>query len=208
MPDRGPSTEHKAKIGTGPPLSSYDTCGPVPKDRWPASKDWLHEESTRFGGGHKTGHSPHRSESDVRSGLVRLSIPAKCAANADCRAIRRVYVKASSAPRDEARPLNVHLIWRGLAVFAGAVLMTWPALYNGYPLLYPDSMSYLEDGRLVARAVFLHKFSPTTAGDGIYCLGILPLHRNVSPWPIVALNALLLPTPSGLSCAPSCRVER
>jgi hypothetical protein len=130
--------------------------------------------------------------SDVRSGLIRLYIPAKCAANADCRAIRRVCVKASSAPRDESRPLNVRLIWRGIAVFAGALLMTGPALYNGYPLLFPDSMSYLEDGRLVARAVFLHKFSADYGGRSfIYCLGILPLHRNVSPWPIVALNALL-----------------
>lgn len=70
--------------------------------------------------------------------------------------------------------------------------MIWPALYNRYPLLYPDSMSYLEDGRLVARAVFLHKFSADYGGRSfIYCLGILPLHWNVNPWPIVALNALL-----------------
>jgi hypothetical protein len=137
-------------------------------------------------------HSPPRSESDVRSGLVRLSIPAKCAANADCRAIQRVCVKASNVPRNEGRRLNVRLIWRGGAVFAGAFLVTWPAFFNGYPLLFPDSMSYLEDGRLVARAVFLHKFSADYGGRSfIYCLGILPLHRNVSPWPIVALNALL-----------------
>ena len=38
----------------------------------------------------------------------------------------------------------------------------------------------------------LHKFSADYGGRSfIYCLGILPLHRNVSPWPIVALNALL-----------------
>ena len=101
-------------------------------------------------------------------------------------------MKASNAPRDEGRRLNVRLIWRGGAVFAGAFLVTWPAFFNGYPLLFPDSMSYLEDGRLVARAVFLHKLSADYGGRSfIYCLGILPLHRNVSPWPIVALNALL-----------------
>jgi hypothetical protein len=78
------------------------------------------------------------------------------------------------------------------AVLAGAFLMTWPALYNRYPLLYPDSMSYLEDGRLVARALFLHKFSPDYGGRSfLYCLGILPFHWNVNPWPIVALNAIL-----------------
>ena len=74
----------------------------------------------------------------------------------------------------------------------GALLMPWPAFYNGYPLLYPDSMSYLEDGPLVARAVFLHKFSADYGGRSfIYCLGILPLHWNVTPWPIVGLNVLL-----------------
>jgi hypothetical protein len=43
--------------------------------------------------------------------------------------------------------------------------MPWPAFYNGYPLLDPDSMSYLEDGPLVARAVFLHKFSANYGGN-------------------------------------------
>jgi hypothetical protein len=50
-------------------------------------------------------------------------------------------------------------IRRSGAVLVGALLMTWPALYNRYPLLYPDSMSYLEDARLVARALFLPESS-------------------------------------------------
>ena len=84
------------------------------------------------------------------------------------------------------------LIRHSGAVLVGALLMTWPALYNRYPLLYPDSMSYLEDGRLVARALFLRKFSADYGGRSfIYCLGILPFHLNVTPWPIVALQALL-----------------
>lgn len=88
--------------------------------------------------------------------------------------------------------LRCYPIQRSAAVVVGAFVMTWPALYNRYPLLYPDSMSYLEDGRLVARALFLHKFSADYGGRSfIYCLGILPLHWNVTPWPIVALNALL-----------------
>ena len=74
----------------------------------------------------------------------------------------------------------------------GGLLLPWPAFYNGYPLLFPDSMSYLEDGSLVARALFLHRFSADYGGRSfIYCLGILPLHWNVTPWPIVGLNALL-----------------
>jgi len=33
------------------------------------------------------------------------------------------------------------------------------ALFNRFPLLYPDSMTYLADGPLVARALFLRQFS-------------------------------------------------
>ena len=84
------------------------------------------------------------------------------------------------------------LLWSIVAVPLGALLLTWPALYSGYPLLYPDSMTYLEDGRPVARALFLHRFSDYYGMRSfIYSLGILPWHWNVSPVPIVALNALL-----------------
>ncbi len=70
--------------------------------------------------------------------------------------------------------------------------MTWPALYNHYPLLYPDSVTYLADGRAVARALFLHEFSNYYGiRSFFYSLGILPFHWNVTPWPIVALHALL-----------------
>src|SRR5215469_15834137 len=92
----------------------------------------------------------------------------------------------------ERNKQHFRAIGHTVAVLAGALLMTWPALYNRYPLLYPDSMSYLEDGRLVARAVFLHRFSADYGGRSfIYCLGILPLHWNVTSWPIVFVNAVL-----------------
>ena len=42
------------------------------------------------------------------------------------------------------------------AVVAGALLMLWPAILNRYPLLYPDSISYLGDGRTLARILLLH----------------------------------------------------
>ncbi|MBZ5528206.1 MAG: hypothetical protein LAN71_09945 [Acidobacteriia bacterium] len=88
--------------------------------------------------------------------------------------------------------LHSRAIPRAAAVLSGALLMTWLAFYNRYPLLYPDSMSYMEDGPLVARALFLHQFSIDYGGRSfLYCLGILPFHWNVTPWPIVALNALL-----------------
>jgi hypothetical protein len=77
-------------------------------------------------------------------------------------------------------------------VAAGALLLAWPALYNRYPLLYPDSMTYLGDGRLVARALFLHQLSDYYGMRSFfYSLGILPWHWNVTPWPIVAFQSLL-----------------
>lgn len=81
---------------------------------------------------------------------------------------------------------------RAAVIWAGALLLSWPALYNGYPLLYPDSMTYLGDGRLVARALFLHQLSEYYGMRSfIYSLGILPWHWNITPWPVVALQTLL-----------------
>jgi hypothetical protein len=78
------------------------------------------------------------------------------------------------------------------AVLVAALLMSWPAVYNGYPLLYPDSMSYLRQGVPVARALFLHRFAGYYGGRSlIYSVGILPFHWNVTPWPVVIFNALL-----------------
>ncbi len=77
-------------------------------------------------------------------------------------------------------------------MLAGALLMTWPAFFNRYPLLYPDSMTYLGDGRLVARALFLHEFSSYYGMRSFfYSLGILPWHWNVTLWPVVVPQAIL-----------------
>jgi hypothetical protein len=77
-------------------------------------------------------------------------------------------------------------------VLAGALLMTWPAFFNRYPLLYPDSMTYLGDGRLVARALFLHEFSSYYGMRSFfYSLGILPWQWNVTLWPVVVPQAIL-----------------
>lgn len=80
-----------------------------------------------------------------------------------------------------------------LAAFLfAAVVLSWPAFYNRYPLLYPDSISYLGDSSNVARALFQHEFTDYYGFRSlIYSLGILPLHGHVTPWPIVAFNAVL-----------------
>jgi hypothetical protein len=93
------------------------------------------------------------------------------------------------APRQTARSLA----GRVAAVVLGALFLAWPAFYNGFPLLYPDSMTYLDDGRIVARALFLHQFSNYYGlRSFFYSLGILPLHWNVTVWPVVALQCLLV----------------
>ncbi len=75
----------------------------------------------------------------------------------------------------------------------GALLLAWPAVYNGYPLLYPDSITYIASGRPVARALLLHKFSEYYGMRSLfYGLGIFPFHWNLSPWPVVGLQALLV----------------
>lgn len=82
---------------------------------------------------------------------------------------------------------------RSGAVLLGALFLAWPAFYNGFPLIYPDSMTYLSDGRAVARALFLHRFSDYYGVRSFfYSLIILPFHWNISPWPIVALQCLLV----------------
>ncbi len=81
---------------------------------------------------------------------------------------------------------------RGAAILLGAVMMTWPAFYNGFPLLYPDSMTYLGDGSVVARKIFLHQSSNYYGMRSLfYSLGILPLHGDVTAWPVVAFQAIL-----------------
>ena len=83
-------------------------------------------------------------------------------------------------------------IGRGLAVAAGAALLTWPAILNRYPLMYPDSISYLGDGRPLARILFLHAPKGYLAmRSEFYSLGIFPFHWNLTPWPIVVWQALL-----------------
>ncbi len=88
--------------------------------------------------------------------------------------------------------MNDPAIRRLGAIVTGALLLCWPAFFNRYPLLYPDSITYLAAGRPVARALFLHQFSDYYGMRSLlYSLVILPFHWNDSPWPVVYFQALL-----------------
>jgi hypothetical protein len=91
----------------------------------------------------------------------------------------------------EKIPIRVRLC-HAAAIFTAALFITWPAIWNRFPLMYPDSMTYLADGRVVARALFLHRLSDYYGMRSFfYSLGILPFHWNATLWPIVGLHAFL-----------------
>jgi hypothetical protein len=94
--------------------------------------------------------------------------------------------------RRAANPANRTSLARAAGILLVAALMMWPAIFNRYPLLYPDSITYLQDGSPVAHALFLHQLSDYYGMRSfIYSLGILPFHWNATLWPVVALQALL-----------------
>src|SRR5580698_8632402 len=68
-------------------------------------------------------------------------------------------------------------------------LLVWPALINRYPLLFPDTLDYLAEGRPTLHALF-HAHHPFGGmRSAIYSLGIYAFHLNRTPWPILALQA-------------------
>jgi hypothetical protein len=81
---------------------------------------------------------------------------------------------------------------RALAVLGAAWVLAWPALVTSYPFMIPDSIVYALNGR-AALAMLLHASAPRIQmRSPFYCIAIFWLHRNVTPWPVIALNAVLL----------------
>jgi hypothetical protein len=69
-----------------------------------------------------------------------------------------------------------------LAVPAAAALLLWPAVWNGYPIVFADSGTYLSQ----AIQHYAGWDRPV-----FYSLFMLPLHATVTLWPVVAAQALL-----------------
>src|SRR5260370_31666289 len=88
--------------------------------------------------------------------------------------------------------MKVVSVQRECCLALEGLLLSWPALYNGYPLLYADSTDYLASGAPVARAIFLHHFAGYYGTRSpIYSFGIFPAHWNLTLWQIVFLNVFL-----------------
>ena len=77
--------------------------------------------------------------------------------------------------------------------FVAAVLLLWPALANHYPLLFPDTLDYLQQGRPVLNALLHANHAPFHGmRSAIYALAIYPFHLNRTPWPILLVHAAVV----------------
>ena len=70
-----------------------------------------------------------------------------------------------------------------LCVAAGGVFMVWPALVNGYPIVFSDTGGFLEQALM-----------PDMGWDKPWTYGpfLTPFHWQVSLWPAVFVQALIL----------------
>jgi len=80
---------------------------------------------------------------------------------------------------------------RACAVAAAGAAMCWPALCAGYPFFIADSVVYAHLGRPVIEMLRSTAFPREDVRSPLYAAAIYLLHRNLTPWPVVALNALL-----------------
>jgi hypothetical protein len=71
----------------------------------------------------------------------------------------------------------------GILVVASSVMLSWLALFNHFPLVFPDTLSY-------ATAAFTGEIPGMFSA--YYSLFILPLHQGVTLWPVVFVQGAML----------------
>ena len=69
-----------------------------------------------------------------------------------------------------------------LAVPAAAAMLLWPALWNGYPIVFADTGTYLSQA--------IHRYAGWDR-PVFYSLFMLPFHATVTVWPVVVAQGLL-----------------
>src|SRR6185503_11210648 len=70
-------------------------------------------------------------------------------------------------------------------ILLAAALLLWPAWWNGYPLVFADTGTYLSQ----AIERYLSWDRPI-----FYSLFLLPLHMTVTNWPAIAAQCILVVT--------------
>jgi len=71
------------------------------------------------------------------------------------------------------------------------LVLLWPALWNGYPIVFADSGTYLSQA--------VHRYLGWDR-PVFYSLFLLPLHLTLTTWPIVIAQALLTASVLHLLC--------
>ena len=70
----------------------------------------------------------------------------------------------------------------GIPILLAAALLLWPALWNGYPLVFSDTGTYLSQA--------IHHYVGWDRPI-FYSLFLFPLHLTLTTWPAIAAQALL-----------------
>jgi len=71
---------------------------------------------------------------------------------------------------------------RVLVVIVVAAMLTWPALWNQYPIVFADTGTYLSQA--------IHRYLGWDR-PAFYSLFMLPLHWTRTTWPVIGVQALL-----------------
>lgn len=68
------------------------------------------------------------------------------------------------------------------ALVAAAAMLLWPAVWNGYPIVFADTGTYLSQA--------VHRYAGWDR-PVFYSMFLLPLHMTVTLWPVIIVQALL-----------------
>jgi len=74
------------------------------------------------------------------------------------------------------------LIARVTILSAAAAFLVWPALWNGFPIVFADTGTYLSQA--------IHRYAGWDR-PVFYSLFMLPLHATITVWPVIVAQALL-----------------
>jgi len=76
-----------------------------------------------------------------------------------------------------------------LFLILGGISLSWPAFYNGYPILFGDTDEYLN---IPIEMLEVGWLSPAWARPPFYGILLLPIHWKMSLWPIVFFQGLVV----------------